>query len=272
MTKSDFSVSGPTPASLAKQILGLLPTDGTPVLNRIMRVLLSRELEVRIDPDLYFEACDLLAREGEIGRLRGQSGQIFLSARAPSQTVPLSEATESWSEAQLMPALRIYLEGAFKSGLDLPKDATALVLDTSALGPPKGQWARPDFILVSAMRFKLLPGAQVDVHSFELKRESGGTVLAVHEALAQTRFTHFGHLVWHLPEKSKVETRLSEIEAHCEQHGIGLIRIRDPMDPTGYEIRVDPIRKPTLPAATEAFLDLRLSEDQKQRLARVVRG
>ena len=49
------------------------------------------------------------------------------------------------------------------------------------------------------MRFKLMPGAQVDVHSFELKTESGCTVQSVHEALAQTRFTHFGHLVWHLP-------------------------------------------------------------------------
>lgn len=171
-----------------------------------------------------------------------------------------------------MPPLRTYLEGAFKAGLDLPKDATAIVRDTSAMGPPKGQWARPDFILVSAMRFNLLPGAQVDVHSFELKRESGGTVLAVHEALAQTRFTHFGHLVWHLPEKSKIEARLAEIEDHCDEHGIGLIRIRDPLDPTGYEIRVDPVRKATAPAATEAFLDLRLSNDEKQRLARVVRG
>ena len=53
------------------------------------------------------------------------------------------------------------------------------------------------------MRFKLLPGAQIDVHSFELKTETGATDLAVYEALAQTRFTHFGHLVWHLPKGSR---------------------------------------------------------------------
>jgi len=272
MTKSDFLCPGPTPASLGIEILSLLPADGTPVLNRVMRVLLSRELEVRIDSDLYFAACDLLVQQGKIGRLRGQSGQVFLASRALSQPASVQESTETWSEARLMPQVRGYLEGTFRKGLDLPKDGIAIVLDTSALGPPKGRWARPDFVLVSAMRFKLLPGAQVDVHSFELKTEAGGSVLAVHEALAQTRFTHFGHLIWHLPEISKSEARLSEVESQCEEHGIGLIRVRDPLDSTGFEILLDPVRKTTAPAATEAFLDSRLSNDEKQRLAGVVRG
>ena len=78
-----------------------------------------------------------------------------------------------------------------------------MVPNASTMGPRRGRWARPDFILVSAMRFNLMPGAQLDVHSFEFKTESGASVLAVHEALAQTRFTHFGHLVWHLPPDSK---------------------------------------------------------------------
>jgi hypothetical protein len=69
------------------------------------------------------------------------------------------------------------------------------------------------------MRFKFLPGAQVDVRGFELKTETGGSVLAVHEALAQTRFTHFGHLVWHLPEGSRSETRLAEIADQAANMG-----------------------------------------------------
>jgi hypothetical protein len=32
-----------TPEKVADNILGLLPKDGTPVLNRVMRVMLSRE-------------------------------------------------------------------------------------------------------------------------------------------------------------------------------------------------------------------------------------
>jgi hypothetical protein len=45
---------------LAQRILPLLPQDGTPVLNRVMRVMLSRQLEIQIEPDLYFAARDLL--------------------------------------------------------------------------------------------------------------------------------------------------------------------------------------------------------------------
>lgn len=66
--------------TLAQTILPLLPQDGTPVLNRVMRVMLSRQLEIQIEPDLYFAARDLLLQTGKIGRLRGQSGQIFLAA------------------------------------------------------------------------------------------------------------------------------------------------------------------------------------------------
>jgi hypothetical protein len=117
------------------------------------------------------------------------------------------------------------------------------------------------------MRFKLMPGSQVDVHSFELKTESGCTVQAVHEALAQTRFTHFGHLVWHLPKNSKAEARLAEIEKHCDEHGVGLIRMRDPSAADAYEILLDPIRKRTLPSVVEGFLEARLSASQRQQLA-----
>jgi hypothetical protein len=125
------------------------------------------------------------------------------------------------------------------------------------------------------MRFKFLPGAQVDLHSFELKTEAGGSVLAIHEALAQTRFTHFGHFVWHLPVGSKAESMLDDIVTHCEEHGIGLIRLKDPVRLTedcACEVLVDPRRKPTLGSVVDGFLESRLSDDQKKRLSRALQG
>lgn len=268
--------------ALAGRIVGLLPPDGTPVLNRVMRAMLARALERSVGLDPYFEACSRLAEEGRIGRLRGQGGQIFLARETEAKTrgreaepssaegEPLLK--EAWPEARLMPALRHYLEGPFRKGLDLPAGSTCLVQDTSAIGPARGRWSRPDFILVSAMRFRLLPGSQVDVHSFELKTETGCDVLAVHECLAQTRFTHFGHLVWHLPEGAKAETKLAEIEAHCQAHGIGLIRLRDPKQPSAGDILVDPTRKPTLAATVDGFLEARLTPDRRKRLEAALGG
>ena len=68
---------------IAKQMLALLPRDGTPVLNRVMRVMLARGSQPAIDQDRYFEARDLLLKQGRVGIQRGQGGQIFLLPERP---------------------------------------------------------------------------------------------------------------------------------------------------------------------------------------------
>ena len=262
-----------TATHLAGQIMALLPADGTPVLNRIMRVMLSRDLGETVSEERYAEARNVLLSKGKIGRLRGQGGQIFLDKPDVAGQTPVpSEENDTWPEPKLMAPLRHYLDGPFKKGLDIPKTGACIVEDTSKMGPVRGRWARPDFILVSAMRFELMPGAQVEVHSFELKAEMGATDLAVYEALAQTRFTHFGHLVWHLPERSSAETRLQEITEQCDEHGIGLIRMYDPHDIENYEVILDPIRKDTLPSAVDGFLELRLNPFQRDEIRRAING
>ncbi len=253
---------------MGAEILASLPEDGTPVLNRVMRVMLARRLERAIDDDSFFAARDTLLADGKVGRLRGQGGQIFLTRPVQAAPLPSGTTVDPWSEAKLMAPLRAFLEGPFRTSLDLPASGACIVQDTSVMGG-LGRWTRPDFILVSAMRFRLLPGAQVDLHSFELKTETGGGVLAIHEALAQTRFTHFGHFVWHLPEGSKNEPMLEDIATHCEEHGIGLIRMTDPAratEPDGCEVLVDPRRKPTLGSVVDGFLESRLSGEQKAAL------
>ena len=247
----------------------MLPPDGTPVLNRVLRLMLSRDFGRSISDDLYEKARDQLFAAGQIGRLRGQGGQVFL---AKSENGRLAEPTgadsgSGLSESDLMPHLGRYLNGTFRKELDLPKHGECVIKDTSRLGPPLARWARPDFILVTAMRFRLMPGAQLDVHSFELKAEYGATDLAVYEALAQTRFTHFGYLVWHLPKDSPAAARAPEITAQCSQHGVGLIRIHAPEKDDEFETVLDPVRKATPPAAVDSFLERRLDE-QEQRLLR----
>jgi hypothetical protein len=144
----------------------------------------------------------------------GQGGQVFLAksenGRSLPQTIPI-DTKSRFSESQLMPHLERFLKGSFQKELDIPVHGKWLVRDTSRLGPPLGRWARPDFVLITAMRFRIMPGSQLDVYSFELKEEFGATDLAVYEALAQSRFTHFGYLVWHLPPDSAASTRLPEI-------------------------------------------------------------
>ena len=117
-----------------------------------------------------------------------------------------------------------------------------------------------------------MPGAQLDVHSFELKAEYGATDLAVYEALAQTRFTHYGYLVWHLPEGSSAAARLPEITAQCSQHGVGLIRVLAPNNNDEFETILDPVRKATPAAAVDSFLERRLDEAEQQQLRSAIEG
>src|SRR5262249_5842521 len=120
---------------VADRILALLPEDGTPVLNRVMRLMLSREFQRAIEPDLYFAARNLLLERRQIGRLRGQGGQLFLESGSTSPQQSPSNAEEQWAEHKLMQPLRQYLEAVFRKGLDLPEEAAWIVHDTSSLGP-----------------------------------------------------------------------------------------------------------------------------------------
>jgi len=233
--------------------------------------MVARTLEVAVSPELYFAALDYLALKKRIGRSRGQGGGVFLAQEVSGET-PASKIKDSWPEAKLMEPLERYLKEHFVKTLDLPSGSTWMIANASSAGPKSGQWSRPDFIAVSVMRFQLLPGRNVQVHSFELKTETGGSVQAVHEALAQTRFTHFGHLVWHLPCGSKDEVRLADVTAQCETHGIGLILIRDPDQPGTWEIKLDPAYKDTSAATVDAFLLSRLSGHQTGQLKKAVFG
>ncbi len=238
-----------------------------------MRAMVSRGLSRPITTDEYFQARDKLLRQGRIGRERGQGGKLFLVKLPPAQAPGILAAADTVSEARLMPYLGSFLERVFIRDMDLPASAAAIVQDISKIGPPQGQWARPDFMLVSAMRFQFLPGLQVEVHSFELKTENGGSVQAVHEALAQTRFTHFGHLVWHLPDGAKARARLEDVESQCEAHGIGLILILDPENTdSGFEVRLDPRHRATPAKEVDAFLESRLTAANKAILRAALNG
>jgi hypothetical protein len=259
---------------LADRLKSLLPADGTPVLNRVLRIMLSRDVGQTISDEVYEQARDKLFAAGEIGRLRGQGGQIFLAKSDNGRSVEPSpiDTDSKLSESALMPHLERYLGGAFRKELDIPTHGECVIKDTSRLGPPLARWSRPDFILVTAMRFKVMPGSQLDVYSFELKAEFGATDLAVYEALAQTRFTHFGYLVWHLPKDSPAQARLPEITAQCGQHGVGLIHIHNPHSDAAFETVLDPARKATPPAAVDSFLEQRLTEIEQARLRAALDG
>jgi hypothetical protein len=79
------------------------------------------------------------------------------------------------------------------------------------------------------MHSKVMPGSQIEVHSFALNVEDAA-------------------------------------------HGVGLIRMTDPDDSEAYEIVIDPKRKQTPGVTVDGFLESRLSDSQRQTLARALNG
>ena len=93
-------------------ILALLPEDGTPVLNRVMRVMLARRFERSVDDEVFFAARDKLFDAGKVGRLRGQGGQIFLTQ--PDLAPP---ASKKQAEAPVKAAAAVALAEAAVEGV-----------------------------------------------------------------------------------------------------------------------------------------------------------
>lgn len=246
-------------------ILALLPPDGTPVPNGNMASMVARFIGLPVGLELFYEARERLVGSGVAGATRGTVGEIFREV----QGAQAGRAEMPWAESELMRPLERYLGGPFKQSLDAG-NGVVVVQNTSAHGRG-GAWSRPDFVVVCAAKLSLAPGFRFDVHAFELKAEGGGGVLAVHEALAQTRSAHYGHLVWHLPEASSHEAKLDATLRQCAEHGVGLVRMLSPTraHEDGCQVLLFPRLKPTPPAAVDSFLVTRLPESAQARIRSV---
>ena len=94
---------GVAPEVLAHHILPLLPQDRTPVLNRVMRAMLSRQLEIQIEPNLYFAARqfdEAISDYSEAIRINpglavGYLNRGLAHARKQQSAEALADATEA---------------------------------------------------------------------------------------------------------------------------------------------------------------------------------
>lgn len=254
--------------SVEAWILELLPKSGEPITNQIMKANIIRRSASPLSPDAYFKARDTLHARGAIGRMRGPGGLIFLIDETldADQTTTAQDVTPAIiSERSLMPALVEGIETTFLPWLDLPPNSTPITMDVSER-KLQGRWANPDAILLTVSPLKVFGGRHIDLHSFELKTETGCNVLAVHEALAQSRFSHYAHLVWHLPAGSEQENTLDQISEHCTLHGVGLLRFEHINGAPNLTTIIRAKRTDTSLQKVDDFLEMRLTAAQISRI------
>lgn len=135
-----------------------------------------------------------------------------------------------------------------------------------------GLFSRPDFTIATIRRMKYDPLRHLDVLTFELKNRAGATLMAVHEALAHTRFAHYSFLV--CPRSHLRPQYDEELRNACVRHGLGLIMFdlsgnTLPDAVTGCQIDVQPSRVSSDPFVVEQYLEARLPEDELCTLERI---
>jgi hypothetical protein len=139
-----------------------------------------------------------------------------------------------------------------------------------------GTWSRPDFTIATIRRRKYDPVRHLDLIAFELKNLAGSTVVAVHEALAHTRFAHYAYLV--CPRSVLNMSVQQAIRESCVEHGIGLISYNLSVGPndaprlTNIDFEVEPRRRSPEPDQADNYIDDRFDERNCSRLLEIAGG
>ena len=178
-------------------------------------------------------------------------------------------------EKDLEDGLHIFLDGPFSRDPTSPfrgRDQDKVIANTARGGVQSGQWTQPDLILIALQKLDFLERVELEIFSFELKREDNGKLDGVFEAVAHTRFAHYAYLAWHLPVDHKIRPeRLRSVESNCQIHGIGLVTFSEPRVTATYRMRISPIRKHPHPYDVDEFLSLRLKPDDREALKNKLR-
>jgi len=180
-------------------------------------------------------------------------------------------------ERDLEPPVEAYLasDAAFAQ-LGFNRDFTVWQKTARGGRAGTGTWSRPDFTIATIRRRKYDPVRHLDLVAFELKNLAGSTVVAVHEALAHTRFAHYAFLV--CPRSALNAGVQSAIRDSCAQHGIGLLTfdlgVGREQTPAlkGFNIEVDARRKSPEPDLVDSYIDDRFDEENRGRLIRLSGG
>ncbi|NWG53879.1 MAG: hypothetical protein HXY28_09185 [Hydrogenophilaceae bacterium] len=252
-------------------ILDVLRSGSAQRLRGELWVVANRRLQRSISVDEWRSAIESLQARGLVTVSAGAGDRVALAGAhglsahgAEPASSPVDEGPPNTFplEGQLMPALGVWLESRFIPSLG--DHAQAVSQNTAYRGPRRGAWSQPDYTIASVRRYKYSNIREVDLFGFELKRAGAVTVVAVHEALAHTRWVHHSSLVFHLPDPGMSD--LDTIKHECARHGIGLIVFEKPDALDTWKMHTEPEKRSVDPLSVDRFVDERFEEESKAKL------
>jgi hypothetical protein len=252
----------------AKQILGVIPADGSSIGGASLR---SR---VPLDNETYSRGLRELREAGAITIGPGYGGSIRRTSSV-DETPP--EPPSKLLEKDLYEPFVAWLRSTW------PESSNEGLQEVQQTATPKGYarksgtWSRADIVELRIDRYHLLPPAhriQLELSSYELKRKGTPQIEWIYEAAAQARWAHRSTLV--LEAQDSAWRPDERFVGDVRRFGLGLYLIyRNEAGVSGgrsdYQVTVlmEPSLQPPEPSelhsAIERFIDLSDSPDLLQR-------
>lgn len=206
----------------ARRIWRALPSDGSRVSNARLRSL--PELQ-NLDDNAYPAAKQELVHAGVVRAGVGRSGTLARTVGDEPESEPSPSPAVDLERELYLPFARWYkstLEGGNLAFAEVEVTATARGRLRGS-----GKWSRPDVTAVTVNNYELLPGASLEVASFEIKRSVDASRLeSVYEAAAHGRWAHRANLV--LERGRNVALFEPEILEEAERFSLGVWEMHQP--------------------------------------------
>lgn len=255
---------------LEKQILALIPKDGSKISNQ--KLLASIKYQNPSISDLeYWKARNNLIENGILSKGRGKGGSVH---RREPESQQLDEKNDSQKNKRI-PEKNLYSPFIKVINEFWTKDNDIddyIIENTSCQGKKKtgGRWTRPDITLISIKNYQYVYGKIMDVITFEVKPQDNYGIESVFETAAQSVFAHKSFLCIHASQEKPETEEFDRIIRQCERFGIGLITFENPEDWKTYETVVDPKRREPDPGEINTFIKQQLTDSSREKLIRKI--
>lgn len=205
---------------LARDLWHALPSDGEQVTNVEIR---SRNEFAEVDGRDLQQARRLLKRAGLVELRAGRDGG---GLRRVPQVSGDSTPADAPTVEQLEPLERDLYE-PFRDWLhqEIDEDTFSFAqVVVTANARRQGKWSQPDVCQLTVSNFPNLPGATVELSSYEIKRRAdAGKLEAVYEAAAHGRWAHRANLV--LEVEGRDSKIAPEILKDAARFGLGVYKL-----------------------------------------------
>lgn len=252
-----------------EEILKLVPEDGTPIGNKMLRDKLKWEDEK------YWKIRDELIHDGVIRKSTGKGGAVarvdVKIEEKPKEEAAVEKKEPYKDEKSLYKSFLETIELKYTKDMGI-KNFVGVDISMQGRKNTGGMWTRPDIVLIAVNTYSYYPGKVMDVISFEIKHYKNVSVAGVFETASQSRYASKSYFCLYLPQGwPENDGDFERIQNECERFGVGLLYFSDPKNYDTFEVLVEPERKEPDPSEINNFILVQIGEKQKNKIAEMLR-